>query len=193
MCNDFGITVKVQGKSVLMKTLINRVYEKLRSRQNRRLLTRFVSITAAVVVFITTYALVLPAITMEEEALCGIHAHQHDDTCYERVLVCGMEESEDHEHTEDCYEEVLICGLEAHTHSAACYEGVEESADFEETEITEGLNSAAAVTSDLSYGEDLSYEEDSSYGEESSYGENLPYGEDSSYDEDSSYEEDLPF
>ena len=57
MCNDFGITVKVQGKSVLMKTLISRVYEKLRSRQNRRLLTRFVSITAAVVVFITTYAL----------------------------------------------------------------------------------------------------------------------------------------
>ena len=78
MCNDFGITVKVQGKSVLMKTLISRVYEKLRSRQNRRLLTRFVSITAAVVVFITTYALVLPAITMEEEALCGIPAHQHD-------------------------------------------------------------------------------------------------------------------
>ena len=142
MCNDFGITVKVQGKSVLMKTLISRVYEKLRSRQNRRLLTRFVSITAAVVVFITTYALVLPAITMEEEALCGIPAHQHDDSCYERMLVCGLEESEDHEHTEDCYEEVLICGLEAHTHSAACYEGVEESADFEETEITEGLNSA---------------------------------------------------
>ncbi len=172
-----------------MKTSINRIYEKLRSRQNRRLLTRFVSITAAVVVFITTYALVLPAITMEEEALCGILAHQHDDTCYERMLVCGLEESEDHEHTEDCYEEVLICGLEAHTHSEACYEAAEESADFEETEITEGLNSTAAVTSDLSYGDDLSYEDDLSFEENSFEGDSLSDGETMSVGDSLSLEE----
>ena len=104
-----------------MKKLIARIQKILHDRRTRQFLTRFVSVTAAIVVFVTTYVLVLPAITMEREAHCGIPAHQHDDSCYEEVLVCGLEESEDHQHTADCYEKKLVCGMEVHTHSPACY------------------------------------------------------------------------
>ena len=85
------------------------------------MLQRTISMFAAIVVFFTTYALVLPAITMEKTAGCGIEEHQHDDSCYEDQLICGLEETEEHQHTADCYERVLVCGKEAHTHSAACY------------------------------------------------------------------------
>lgn len=88
--------------------------------------TRFVSLVAAIVVFITTYALVLPAITLEKTASCGIDEHQHDDSCYEYVLTCGLEESEGHHHDDSCYTvtEELECQMEEHQHSQenGCYD-----------------------------------------------------------------------
>ena len=88
--------------------------------------TRTVSLTAAIVVFITTYALVLPAITLEKTASCGIEEHQHDDSCYEEILICGREESDGHQHDDSCYTVTreLKCGLEEHQHSAedGCYD-----------------------------------------------------------------------
>ena len=39
---------------------------------------------AAVVVFCTTYALILPAITLEGEG-CGLEEHIHDESCYSQV------------------------------------------------------------------------------------------------------------
>ncbi|MDO4407742.1 MAG: SpaA isopeptide-forming pilin-related protein [Eubacteriales bacterium] len=96
----------------------------LKDRRTRQLLTRTVSVTAALVVFVTTYALVLPAITMESEALCGVEAHQHDDSCYTEELVCGIPESDGHQHTEACYEvsRVLVCGKTDHQHGKSCYD-----------------------------------------------------------------------
>ena len=104
-----------------MNRLLRNIRIILRNRRTRRMLQRTISMFAAIVVFFTTYALVLPAITMEKTAGCGIEEHQHDDSCYEDQLICGLEESEEHQHTADCYERVLVCGKEAHTHSAACY------------------------------------------------------------------------
>ena len=103
-----------------MKALLRKIRQILRDRRTRRFLTRFVSGVAAVVVFVTTYALVLPAITMESEAACGIEAHQHDDSCYSENLICGQEESEGHHHTDDCYtvSRDLECDLEEHQHSS---------------------------------------------------------------------------
>jgi len=90
------------------------------------MLSRTVSIVAAFVVFVTTYALVLPAITMEKDARCGIEAHQHDDSCYELQLTCTQEEADGHVHTEDCFrvEQVLTCEIPEHQHSAenGCYD-----------------------------------------------------------------------
>ena len=138
-----------------MKALLRKIRQILKDRRTRRFLTRFVSGVAAIVVFVTTYALVLPAITMESEAACGIEAHQHDDSCYSEELICGQEESEGHHHTEDCYtvtkelecqiqehqhssengcfdeEGNLVCEQEEHTHSDSCYK--------EHRELTCGL------------------------------------------------------
>lgn len=104
-----------------MKALLRKIRQILKDRRTRKIFTRFISTVAAIVVFVTTYALVLPAITMESQAMCGIEAHQHSDSCYEKRLTCGLEESETHTHTDSCYEKVLVCGKENHTHSTACY------------------------------------------------------------------------
>ena len=88
---------------------------------------------AAVVVFCTTYALILPAITMAQQTYCGMEEHQHGDDCYETVLLCDREfdvvQPEGHIHTATCYdyEEVLTCGLEEcedtlHEHTDDCYD-----------------------------------------------------------------------
>lgn len=123
-----------------MKALLAKIREILRNRKTRRLWVRVISLMACVVVFISTYALVLPAITMEIEASCGIEAHQHTDECYENVLVCGQEESEDHQHTDSCYEQVLVCGKEAHIHSTECYreETASESTAVATTQAASG-------------------------------------------------------
>ena len=94
-----------------MKALLEKIRKLLKDRRFRRFWTRVVSSVAALVVFVTTYALVLPAITMEKTAACGIEEHQHDDSCYEEILICGQEESEGHVHDESCYEIVseLVC------------------------------------------------------------------------------------
>ena len=126
-----------------MNGLLRNIERILRNRRTRRMLQRTISMFAAIVVFFTTYALVLPAITMEKTAGCGIEEHQHDDSCYEDQLICGLEESEEHQHTADCYERVLVCGKEAHTHSAACYPadaGAEESTGYTDSRgtVTDG-------------------------------------------------------
>ncbi|MBQ8941158.1 MAG: hypothetical protein IJ062_04920 [Firmicutes bacterium] len=114
----------------------------------KRLWYRVVTMLAAIVVFITTYMLILPAITMERQPICGMEEHTHTDDCYEiqqvltcslaespphwhsescyseeGELICGMEETDGHEHSDECYsgERVLICGLEEHIHTDACY------------------------------------------------------------------------
>ena len=80
-------TYRKTEKTTAMKKLIVKIREILRNRRARKIWTRTVSSIACLIVFITTYALVLPAITMESEATCGIEAHQHSETC--RVTIHG--------------------------------------------------------------------------------------------------------
>ncbi|MBE6002237.1 MAG: hypothetical protein E7239_12830 [Sarcina sp.] len=107
-----------------MKALLQKIRQLLKDRRFRRIWYRGVSSVAALVVFVTTYALVLPAITMESRAACGMEAHQHDDSCYEKRLICGMEESEGHHHDDSCYTlaQKLVCKMEEHAHDDACYD-----------------------------------------------------------------------
>ena len=101
------------------------LYLKAHLRQKRW--RRAVTVLAAMVVFCTTYALILPAVTMTDQAYCGKEEHTHGEECYASVLVCGQEEStEVHQHTDECYEtrRVLICGQEEgedHTHTDECF------------------------------------------------------------------------
>ena len=95
---------------------------------------------ACLVVFCTTYALILPAITLERPTYCGIKEHTHSDECYTMELVCGKEAGEGHTHDDSCYTEHqnLICGLEeteGHTHTEECYQTFDRLiCDLEENE-----------------------------------------------------------
>ena len=79
---------------------------------------------ACIVLFVTTYMLIIPAITMEQTAYCGSEAHIHDDNCFEKQLVCEIEEANEHVHSDTCYieEQVLICDEECieHVHDESC-------------------------------------------------------------------------
>lgn len=159
--------------------LLQRAYRAYRRKKNWQ---RVVRAMAMVVVFCTTYALILPAITMESGTICGLTEHTHTDACYvavtepeahthtgecyEKSLVCALDESEGHNHSDSCngiieklictadheehvgtcysYETGLVCGLEeseGHSHGDACWEsklicGLEEAVE-ETTEATE--------------------------------------------------------
>lgn len=117
--------------------------------RRRKIWQRIVMTMAVIVVFCTTYALILPAITLESPAVCGLTEHSHTDGCYEqtetvsgtlvqtqshvhtdsclqesRLLTCTLDETAAHAHDETCRERLLSCGLEekpAHTHEPACY------------------------------------------------------------------------
>lgn len=93
-------------------------------RKRNRIWRSIVTGIAGVVVFCTTYALILPAITLEtQEYICGQEAHTHGPECYQ--LTCGLEEIFSHTHSDECYDgQTLICTLEertVHHHTASCY------------------------------------------------------------------------
>lgn len=127
-------------------TLTSKAAELMRKNGKHRRWRRAFSGMAAVVVFITTYMLILPAITMENQAICGMAEHTHTDACYEMQLVCTQEETPEgtdvHVHGPECYEQqqVLTCTKqegEGHAHSDACYGyvcGQEESAGHTHTD-----------------------------------------------------------
>ena len=83
---------------------------------------------AAAVVFCTTYALILPAITLEKQ--CALPEHTHTEACYtseQGDLICTQSTEPQHIHTEECYQETqdLVCGMPestGHTHGAECYD-----------------------------------------------------------------------
>lgn len=105
-------------------------YTKVHKR--KRLRRRVVTVLAGVVVFCTTYALILPAITLEKQ--CDIPEHTHTDACYaqvtsveKRVPVCSAETLEIHRHTADCYDADgnPTCGYAdfvVHSHDSRCYD-----------------------------------------------------------------------
>lgn len=107
---------------------------------------KVVGTLACVAVFWTTYALILPAITVSAPTYCGHEDHHHTEECYTKALTCGFPEvieakadegaatrlvlvQEAHTHTEACYGKTrtITCGLEeagadsGHTHTEVCY------------------------------------------------------------------------
>ena len=105
-------------------------YTKVHKR--KRLRHRAVTALAGVVVFCTTYALILPAITLEKQ--CDIPEHTHTDACYaqvtsveKRVPVCSAKTLEIHQHTAGCYDANgnPTCGYAdfvVHSHDSRCYD-----------------------------------------------------------------------
>uniref|UniRef100_UPI0025CEB048 hypothetical protein n=1 Tax=Ruminococcus sp. TaxID=41978 RepID=UPI0025CEB048 len=105
-----------------MKNYFDSFYELIHKNNVKR--RRMVSLLLVLSVFVSTgvlWELRDTVITMVNEPICGIEEHEHSDECYERVLVCGLEENAEHIHTDDCYEKVLVCGHDEHLHTMLCY------------------------------------------------------------------------
>lgn len=126
------------------------------THEKRRRWRRAVFVLACAVVFCTTYALILPAITLSAEPKCGLEEHTHTEDCYETRLVCGQAEDPEtdpagsaevagpaHVHTDACYEQVLTCEQPEHTHTDACWSdpaAAEDPKDWEPQDLTGDWN-----------------------------------------------------
>ncbi len=116
-----------------MKNVLLQAAAKLnKERKDRKGWQRVVTSMAAVVVFCTTYALILPAITLEQEVICGVEAHKHTDACYTEQSVTALQCSPEaadyilHIHNEFCSgaDGTLVCTLPeltGHTHAETCF------------------------------------------------------------------------
>ena len=104
-------TIKGRGKGVpqLNEKLLEQGEKYEKSRKHWKRWQKLVGALACIVVFCTTYALILPAITMERTAYCGYEEHTHGEECYTKELICGYPENPaaqptvDHQHTDTCY------------------------------------------------------------------------------------------
>ena len=111
------------------------IYKEEKYRKRRRFLKkwhRVLRVLSVIVVFCTTYALILPAITMEKK--CQITEHIHVDSCYRQVVSisrsvpsCTLETLGLHQHEAGCYEggEKALCGYAdfvVHHHDDACFD-----------------------------------------------------------------------
>lgn len=91
---------KVGDKTMMTIRGQTKLFTKRRKRLGRW--RYFVTLLSALIVFCTVYALILPAITMERETVCGIAAHEHTQDCFDSggELICSLVE---HQHNEECY------------------------------------------------------------------------------------------
>lgn len=104
----------------------------IKKRRFKKRWQKVVTVLGSVVVFCTTYALILPAITMEKS--CPLPEHVHEDSCYTQVLsavkrnpVCTADTLEIHRHEESCLDAdgEPVCqyaDFVVHQHDAACYD-----------------------------------------------------------------------
>lgn len=113
-------------------SLTNHTKNALQKQKRKKRWQKVLSVLAAVVVFVTTYMLILPAITLENNVVCGKEEHTHTEDCYTtkpetKELTCTLESLELHKHTSACYgvDGNLICGIAdyvVHTHDDNCYD-----------------------------------------------------------------------
>ena len=114
-----------------------------KKHRRKRTWYKILSVPICLVVFVTAYALILPAITMEStpDTYCGIAEHVHSDDCYElpgtpahKEIQCtagadlGQGEYIVHKHDSFCFDDSgeLLCALaeqDEHVHTDACYDG----------------------------------------------------------------------
>jgi len=116
----------------MQNDLLQRAGKLKKSHKQKKWWQRGVRTLAMLVVFCTTYALILPAITMEAEVVCGLESHAHTDSCYTQQQVtsydCQLEPHSIVVHSHDalCFdgEGKLACPLaevELHSHVEECY------------------------------------------------------------------------
>lgn len=110
-------------------SLLGQLKQYLDNKKKQKAWKTIVMSLAVIVVFVTTYMLVLPALTMTEKPVCGKEEHTHTEQCYKEEpiekLLCE-DHITVHKHTKKCYDKDknLICGkadFVLHKHTKACY------------------------------------------------------------------------
>ncbi len=122
--------------------LLNKIVHFMKQHRFNKRWKKIVTVLSVIVVFCTTYMLILPAVTMEGNVICGLEEHTHSEECYIRLiieneLIC----TEEHEHIDECYEVIATedkpdCGMEEHTHSEPCYDKEDLTAYTSDCETT---------------------------------------------------------
>ncbi len=99
-------------------------------KQKKKVWQRVLLWLSAITVFCTTYALILPALTMVDDdvVVCGMVNHKHDENCYVEETAYAFSCMEElHQHDESCFDEDgrCVCGVadyRIHTHGDECYD-----------------------------------------------------------------------
>lgn len=124
----------MKGELELQNIALQDVSVAVAKNRRKSIWKRIVSVLACIVVFCTTYALILPALTLERDPSCGIEEHTHTEACYvkeetptEQVLVCTAETLGLHIHTDACIglDGEYICGYSdfvVHSHNEFCFD-----------------------------------------------------------------------
>ena len=118
----------------MKNSLFQRAAQFYKEQRRKKLWHRVVSGMACVVVFCTVYALILPAITLEKDPVCGMAEHTHTEECYaveavwpSNEYLCDEASLSGHTHNGSCYDAhgELTCGyadVVIHTHDHFCYD-----------------------------------------------------------------------
>lgn len=118
----------------MKNSLFQRAAQFYKEQRRKKLWHRIVSGMACVVVFCTVYALILPAITLEKDPVCGMVEHTHTEECYavetvwpSNEYLCDEASLSGHTHNRSCYDAhgELVCGyadVVIHTHDSFCYD-----------------------------------------------------------------------
>lgn len=124
----------MKGELELQNIALQDVSVAVAKNRRKSIWKRIVSVLACIVVFCTTYALILPALTLERDPSCGIEEHTHTEACYvkeetptEQVLVCTAETLGLRIHTDACIglDGEYICGYSdfvVHSHNEFCFD-----------------------------------------------------------------------
>lgn len=124
-------------------SLTNRTKNALQKQKRKKRWQKVLSVLAAVVVFITTYMLILPAITLEKgDLICTIEEHTHTEECYAA--------------NEETGEKELVCTIEEHTHKDDCY-SVEDESDENSVVLLDNSTSSVLPVKTIS-GEGTTYD-----------------------------------
>lgn len=109
--------------------------------ENHKRWLAILAVLAVMVVAATAYALVRPAITLENTTYCGQTEHTHTEACYTSIATAETAASD----------QELTCGKEEHTHTLVCY--ADPTADIENEE--DWANSVAQAELTGNWGDDL--------------------------------------
>lgn len=102
----------------------------IKQSKQRSIWRKLVRMMACIVVFCTTYALILPVITLERSYTCGLEAHSHGPPCLAGPepgsLLCTDKTLGIHEHTGECFDADGLprCGISdrvLHIHDDLCF------------------------------------------------------------------------